>query len=193
MDSRLQEPIIQVQNIVAFVDLKTELDLERLAFELPDSEYDPDRFPALIVKFKQPKISFLVFRNGKMNCTGANRIAKIEEGVSKLVDRLRGLGVEIGKDPEIKVTNVVSTVDLGLTLHLDEIALNVDNVEYEPEQFPGLVYRPYDWPYDTTPSILVFGNGKLVVAGVREVSEARRLVEGLLERLREAGLIPSHG
>ena len=187
----MRGPRIEVQNIVAFVDLKTELDLERLAFELPDSEYDPDRFAALIVKFKQPKISFLVFRNGKMNCTGANQIAKIEEGVAKLVDRLRRLGIKIGKHPEIKVTNVVSTVDLGLTLHLDEIALNVDNVEYEPEQFPGLVYRPYDWPYDTTPSILVFGNGKLVVAGVREVSEARLLVEGLLESLRQAGLIPS--
>jgi len=69
--------------------------------------------------------------------------------------------------------------------------LNVDNVEYEPEQFPGLVYRPYDWPYDSSPSILVFGNGKLVVAGVREVSQAKRLVQGLLENLREAGLIPS--
>jgi len=192
MESGLQEPIIQVQNIVAFVDLRTQLDLDRLARALPGS-YRREKFPALIVKFKDPKVSFLVFGNGKMNCTGANNIARIEEGVSKLVDRLRRLGIKIGKDPEIKVTNMVCTVDLGLTLHLDEIALNVDNVEYEPEQFPGLVYRPYDWPYDTTPSILVFGNGKLVVAGVREVSEARLLVVGLLERLREAGLIPSHG
>jgi len=192
MDTGLQEPIIQVQNIVAFVDLQTQLDLDRLALALPES-YRRERFPALIVKLKEPKMSFLIFSNGKMNCTGANNIATVQEGVSKLVDRLRRLGIKIGKDPEIRVTNVVSTVDLGLTLHLDEIALNVDNVEYEPEQFPGLVYRPYDWPYDSTPSILVFANGKLVVAGVRGASEARLLVVGLLERLREAGLIPSHG
>ena len=187
----MQGPNIEVQNIVAFVDLQTQLDLEGLAFELPESEYNPDRFPALIVKLKEPKISFLVFGNGKMNCTGANNITRVEEGVSKLVGQLRRLGIEIGKDPEIKVTNVVSTVDLGLTLNLDEIALNVENVEYEPEQFPGLVYRPYDWPYDSSPSILVFGNGKLVVAGVREASEARLLVEGLVESLRDAGLVPS--
>jgi transcription initiation factor TFIID TATA-box-binding protein len=190
MDSGLQEPTIQVQNIVAFVDLQTQLDLDRLALTLPGS-YRRERFPALIVKLKEPKMSFLIFSNGKMNCTGANQIAKIEEGVSKLVDRLRRLGIKIKKDPKIKVTNVVSTVDLGLTLQLDEIALNVDNVEYEPEQFPGLVYRPHDWPYDSSPSILVFGNGKLVVAGVREVSEARLLVGGLVESLREAGLLPS--
>ena len=157
---------------------------------MPNSEYNPNRFPALIGRLKEPKISFLVFSNGKMNCSGASHIAKIEEGVGKLVAQLRGLGVKIGKDPEIKVTNVVSTVDLGLTLNLDEIALNVNNVEYEPEQFPGLVYRPYDWPYDSSPSILVFGNGKLVVAGVREVSEASLLVEGLVESLRDAGLVP---
>jgi len=186
----LQEPIIQVQNIVAFVDLRTQLDLDRLALALPGS-YRREKFPALIVKLTEPKISFLVFGNGKMNCTGANNITTVQEGVSKLVDRLRRLETKIRRDPEIKVTNVVSTVDLGLTLHLDEIALNVDNVEYEPEQFPGLVYRPYDWPYDSSPSILVFGNGKLVVAGVREVSQAKRLVQGLLENLREAGLIPS--
>ena len=76
----MQEPNIEVQNIVAFVDLQTQLDLVRLAFELPNSEYNPDRFPALIVKLKEPKISFLVFGNGKINCTGANHISKIEDG-----------------------------------------------------------------------------------------------------------------
>ncbi len=188
----MRGPSIEVQNIVAFVNLQTQLDLDRLALGLPGS-YRRDGFPALIVKLKEPKMSFLVFSNGKMNCTGANQIAKIEEGVAMLVDRFRHLGIEIGKDPKIKVTNVVSTVDLGLALNLDEIALNIDNVEYEPEQFPGLVYRPHDWPCDSSPSILVFGNGKLVVAGVREASEARLLVEGLVESLGDAGLVPHHG
>jgi transcription initiation factor TFIID TATA-box-binding protein len=185
----LQEPKIEVQNIVSFVDLQTRLDLSKLAIDLPNGEYDPNRFPALIVKLKEPKISFLVFSNGKMNCTGANNISRVEEGVAKLVAQLRGLGVEIVEDPEIKVTNIVSTVDIGLDLNLDEIALNVDNVEYEPEQFPGLVYRPYDWPRDSKPSVLVFGTGKLVVAGVQEVSEAKLLVQRLVESLRDAGLI----
>jgi len=188
MLSVLQEPVIQVQNIVAFVDLHTELDLGRLAAKLPGS-YRRERFPALIVKSKEPKMSFLIFRNGKMNCTGANRIDRIQEGVAKLVGQLRGLGVGIKKDPVITVTNIVATVDLGLTLNLDEVALNLDNVEYEPETFPGLVYRPYE----SRVSVLVFGNGKLVVAGFREASEGRRIVEGLLERMRDAGLIRSHG
>jgi transcription initiation factor TFIID TATA-box-binding protein len=186
----LQEPRIEIQNIVSYIDLQTPIDLGSLAVDLPNSEYDPDKFPALILKLKEPKISFLIFGNGKINCTGANHIRLVKEGVAKLVAQLRGLGVEIVKDPEIEVTNVVSTVDLGLDLNLDEITLNVDNVEYEPEQFPGLVYRPYDWPFDSNPSVLVFGTGKLVVAGVREESEARLLVEGLMKSLKEAGLVP---
>lgn len=184
----MQEPVIEVQNIVAFVDLHTQLDLDKLASRLPGS-YRRERFPALIVKSKEPKMSFLIFRNGKMNCTGANRISRVREGVAKLVGQLRGLGVAIGKDPVITVTNLVATVDLGLTLNLDELALNLENVEYEPETFPGLVYRPYE----SRVSVLVFGNGKLVVAGFREMPEGRKIVEGLLERLRDAGLVPFHG
>ena len=80
----------------------------------------------------------------------------------------------------------VVVVDLGLELNLDELALNLDNVEYEPETFPGLVYRPYE----SRVSVLVFGNGKLVVAGFRKASEGKKIVKGLMESLREAGRIP---
>jgi transcription initiation factor TFIID TATA-box-binding protein len=185
----LREPVIQVQNIVASVDLEIQLDLSSLAFELPGSEYNPSRFPALIVKFREPKISFLIFRNGKINCTGANTMDTLEEGVDKLVDQLRGRGVEIEGDPGFTVTNLVATCDLGLDLNLDEMALNLENVEYEPETFPGLVYRTYG----SRVSVLVFSTGKLVVAGFRDLPEGKRIVEGLVQRLEEAGLVPSHG
>ena len=198
---------IYLQNIVAFVDLAAKLDLDRLLYDLPGTGYESGagneygfnksgiqtecnpRFPALIVKFKEPKVSFLLFRNGKMNVTGAKKIADLKEAVSKLVNRLRSLGIDVKKHPKVTVTNQVCTVDLGLDLNLDEIALNVENVEYEPETFPGLVYRPYDWPHNSKPSILVFANGKLVIAGVRKLPEARWIVEQLVETLTETGLI----
>ncbi len=83
-------PGIHVQNIVAFVDLATELNLHRLLHDLPEyTEYNPDRFPALIIKFKEPKVSFLLFSNGKMNCTGSNNMTDLKDGVSKLVDQPR--------------------------------------------------------------------------------------------------------
>jgi transcription initiation factor TFIID TATA-box-binding protein len=178
-------PNIEVQNIVASVDLNTELDLVELGTLLDEAEYNPDSFPALIVKLKEPKVSFLVFRNGKINCTGAKSVEMAEEGVAELVRRLKAVGIEIETTPEIIVTNVVATVDLGVTLNLDEIALNIENIEYEPEQFPGLVYKPYG----SRISVLVFGTGKLVLAGMKHSSDAIGIVNGLMQRLTDLGLM----
>ncbi len=178
-------PRIEVQNIVASVDLETELDLFELGSLIEEAEYNPDSFPALIVKLRKPKVSFLVFRNGKINCTGAKSVEITQKGVEELIRRLKALGIEISKTPEILVTNVVATVDLGATLNLDEIALNIENIEYEPEQFPGLVYKPYG----SRISVLVFGTGKLVVAGMKHESEAIEIVGGLTEKLTGLGLM----
>ena len=177
---------IHLQNIVAFVNLETKLDLHRLVHDLPGyTKYEPERFPALIVKFKDPEVSFRVFQNGKMNATGAKSMADLREGVSKFVDQLESLGIDVAKNPKIKVTNVVATVDLGLDVNFDEIALNVENVEYEPETFPGLVYRHYK----SNASILVFANGKMVVTGMEQISEAVHIIREFLEKLIQAGLI----
>ena len=178
-------PKIEVQNIVASVDLKTDLDLVELASLLEEAEYDPDSFPALIVKLKEPKVSFLVFRNGKINCTGAKSVRVAEKGVAELVKRLGSLGIKIKARPEVLVTNVVATVDLGVTLNLDELALNIENVEYEPEQFPGLVYKPYG----SNISVLVFGTGKLVLAGMKQASDAEEILKGLIEKLGDLGMM----
>lgn len=178
-------PIIEVQNIVASLDLKTELDLEELGLLIEEAEYNPDSFPALIVKLTKPKVSFLVFRNGKVNCTGAKSVELAEKGVARLIERLESVGIEIKTRPKITVTNVVATVDLGVTLNLDEIALNLENIEYEPEQFPGLVYKPHG----SRISVLVFGTGKLVLAGMKHSSDATEIVEGLMQKLTQLGLM----
>jgi len=178
-------PRVEIQNIVASVDLNTDLNLAQLNTLLKEAEYNPDSFPALIVKLKNPKVSFLVFRNGKINCTGAKSAEMAEDGVKNLIELLRSKGIEIKTKPEVIVTNVVATVDLGVTLNLDEIALNVENVEYEPEQFPGLVYKPHG----SRISVLVFATGKLVIAGMKRPSDAEEVLEGLIERLSALGLM----
>jgi transcription initiation factor TFIID TATA-box-binding protein len=178
-------PTVEVQNIVSSVDLGIDLDLVELESLLDNAEYNPDSFPALIVKLKEPKVSFLVFRNGKLNCTGAKSVEMARNGVDELVKNLKKVGVEVPGKPQVVVTNVVATVDLGVTLNLDEIALNVENIEYEPEQFPGLVYRTYG----SNISVLIFGTGKLVIAGMRHESDAVAILDGLMERLEGLGMM----
>ena len=68
------------------------------------------------------------------------------------------------------VVNLVSTAELGDDVNLNalSIALGLENTEYEPEQFPGLVYRPEGFPAVT----LVFASGKVVITGASSVETA---------------------
>lgn len=73
------KPVFKVENIVASGDLGLELDLYVLAYKLKDIEYEPEQFPGAILKLKEPKASLLLFKNGKVICTGT----KTEKDVAK--------------------------------------------------------------------------------------------------------------
>jgi len=102
-------------------------------------------------------------------------------------DKLRALQIPVDDDPEITVQNIVSSADLGVDLNLNAIAigLGLENIEYEPEQFPGLVYR-LDEPEVVA---LLFGSGKLVVTGGTEPADAEAAVDVITERLADLGLL----
>ena len=82
---------------------------------------------------------------------------------------------------------MVATADLGGELNLNEVAisLGLENVEYEPEQFPGLVYRIRE----PKVAMLLFGSGKIVCAGAKKVEDVSIAVEALLEKLSSMGLL----
>jgi transcription initiation factor TFIID TATA-box-binding protein len=90
------------------------------------------------------------------------------------------------KNPKIIVQNIVATADLGAELNLTETAtgLGLENVEYEPEQFPGLVYR-FKEP---KVAMLLFSSGKIVCAGARSIEDASKAVEKLSDELSSLGL-----
>lgn len=91
------------------------------------------------------------------------------------------------EEPEIVVQNIVSTADLGYPLNLNAIAigLGLENIEYEPEQFPGLIYRIDD----PDVVVLLFGSGKLVITGGRTTDDAGDAVTTVRTRLEELGLL----
>ncbi len=107
---------------------------------------------------------------------------------SNLVDLpWKAMGIDIPKNPEITIQNIVASADLGTVLNLNAIAigLGLENIEYEPEQFPGLVYRL------STPKVvmLLFGSGKLVVTGGKKPEDAEAAVEKIVEELDGLGLM----
>jgi transcription initiation factor TFIID TATA-box-binding protein len=178
---------IEIQNVVASTGIGQELDLEALAADLPGADFNPHNFPGLVYRTQEPKAAALIFRSGKIVCTGAKSIDDVHEALDIIFEKLRGLSIPVEDDPEVTVQNIVSSADLGHTLNLNALAigLGLEDVEYEPEQFPGLVYR-MDEP-DVV--ILLFGSGKIVITGGKQTDDATHAVEGIVERIEGLGLL----
>ncbi|MBE0518889.1 MAG: TATA-box-binding protein [Thermoplasmata archaeon] len=180
--------VIKIENVVASTSLGTELDLQAIVLALDGAEYDPERFPGLIYRLKDPKTATLLFRSGKAVCTGGKSLEQVEIAISKVVKKIEAAGVVITIKPKIEVQNIVASSDLGAKINLNSIAISVglEKVEYEPEQFPGLVYR-LDVPKVV---VLLFGSGKLVCTGARKPEDVEIAVDKITLELRAAGLLP---
>ena len=180
--------VIKIENVVASTSLGTELDLQKIVLALDGAEYDPEQFPGLIYRLKEPKTATLLFRSGKAVCTGGKSLEQVEIAIGKVVEKIKAAGIVIKTTPKIEVQNIVASSDLGAKINLNSIALSVglEKVEYEPEQFPGLVYR-LDSPKVV---VLLFGSGKLVCTGARRPEDVEIAVDKITQELRGAGLLP---
>jgi len=178
---------IEIQNIVASTKFAEKLDLDLIAQSLEDAEYEPEQFPGLVYRLDNPKTATLLFRSGASNCTGAKTIEDIRTTIKIISEKLEKIGFKVYKNPEIVIQNIVATSDLGGELNLSEVAvaLGLENVEYEPEQFPGLVYRLKE----PKVAMLLFGSGKIVCAGAKKIEEVSLAVDKLLKELSALELL----
>ena len=178
---------LSIENMVATTDLTVELDLTAVAQEVDHASYNPDKSPGLIYRLEDPNTTALVFRSGKLVATGAQSVRAITETIQITADTIRDLGVDIPPDPEATIQNIVMSGDFGQELYLNAIAigLGLESVEYEPEQFSGLVYRLDD------PSVvmLLFGSGKTVITGCEGMDDAEAAIETVYEQLRSLELV----
>jgi transcription initiation factor TFIID TATA-box-binding protein len=175
-----------ITNIVASANLGLELDLFSLAQKIKEVEYEPEQFPGAILKFKDPKASLLLFKNGKVVCVGCKKRKLIEQTIEKTVRLLLPYAKKIikRKKPQIEITNIVAAASFDMQLDLYKIAYKLHDVEYEPEQFPGAILKFKD----PKASLLLFKNGKVICAGAKNEKEivttlekARRLLKPFSE------------
>jgi transcription initiation factor TFIID TATA-box-binding protein len=182
-------PEVIVENIVASTSFAEKLDLDAIAQSLEEAEYEPEQFPGLVYRLADPKTATLLFRSGKANCTGAKNVENVRKTVDIIADKLRKLGIEVypNEDLKIVIQNIVAISDLGTELNLNEVAmgLGLENVEYEPEQFPGLVYRIQE----PKVAMLLFGSGKIVCTGARRTEDVSIAVKKLADELAALDLI----
>ncbi|MFW6196392.1 MAG: TATA-box-binding protein [Thermoplasmatota archaeon] len=183
---------IKVENMVASASLGKSFDLERVVEALEGAEYDPDKFKGVIFKIRKKdlKTSVLLFNSGKIVCTGATLQEDIEKTIILLKKLLTDEGIEVNDDVNLKIQNIVGTTDLGHSLNLNSVAIafGLEKIEYEPEQFPGLVYR-MDEPKLV---MLFFGSGKVVCTGGKNTKEMKEGVEKVRKELINTGFLPDN-
>jgi len=178
---------INIENVVASGSIADELNVETISMLLDEAEYEPVQFPGLIYRLKEPKVAILIFRSGKVVCTGAKSIDSVRHAFEILTRRLGDAGISVVKSPEITVQNMVATWDMGHALDLTAITLTfgLERVEYEPEQFPGLVFRL------SAPKVvmLFFKSGKVVCTGAKSIEEIERAVDIVEKELKAADFL----
>ncbi len=177
-----KESSYKVQNIVATASLEKPVPLTKLAKTNPNTEYNPETFPGLVLRIKEPKSAVLVFSSGNLVCTGTKSTAQVKQVIQEVIKQLRKINVRITTKPKITVQNIVASGTIHLKLNLNFLALEMQNTEYEPEQFPGLVYKLLE----PNATFLLFSNGKLVCTGTKNKKELDGSMDQLLKDLKVA-------
>ncbi|CCC39342.1 TATA-box-binding protein [Haloquadratum walsbyi] len=177
--------MVKVVNIVTSGSLGTELDLENVYRDVGAiGEYDPNKYPAVYFRFKEDAPLVTLYRTGKYIVTGADS----KEEAYSIRDRFLGLLAEQGMiaeqdDEWFRIQNLVCTAELGESLNLNALAigLGLEMTEYEPEQFPGLTYRPTG----TDSVVLLFASGRVVITGSPDLDTAEETFAALQEEVTD--------
>ncbi len=176
---------INIENVVASATLKQRVDLNAVVKGYPGVEYRPEQFPGLVFRLKRPKTATLIFNSGKMVCTGAKSEKEARRAVMRVIKELKKSGIIIISKPELKIQNIVASASLGGIIDLEKAAYTLGKTMYEPEQFPGLIYRMAE----PKVVILLFASGKLVCTGAKREQDVYDAVSKLHKELEEKELI----
>ena len=184
---KMSKPTYSIVNIVASVrfDIEKLVDLNLIAMSNKNIEYNPDTFPGLILRLQKPKSTILVFSTGKLVLTGLKKEKDVRPITQKVIKIIERSGAIIKSEPEIKIQNIVASGDLNLKLNLDLMSISLERALYEPEVFPGLIYRM------KVPKVvfLIFASGKIVCVGAKSETDVKVAVANLLEEIQELDFV----
>lgn len=170
----------KIQNVVATatIEVDEKLDLVKIHGAVDGTEYNPERFPGVIMKLENPRASILVFSTGKMVITGMRAEADVKDVMANLTKQLKKAKIPV-KNPKTEIVNIVASGKLDMRIDLNLASLLLKNAMFEPEVFPGLIYRIQD----PRAVFLLFSTGAFVCTGVNRAALVKDAVEKLLEKM----------
>ncbi|VDO40244.1 unnamed protein product [Haemonchus placei] len=177
-------PYPSIQNIVATVDLGQRIDLKKLTLHSRNTEYNPKRFSAVIMRIREPRTTALIFSSGKMVTTGAKSESASRQASRKFARIVQKVGFNV-KFADFKIQNVVGSCDVRFAIQLEGLCImHAQFSTYEPELFPGLIYRMVH----PRVVLLIFVSGKVVITGARhqdDIDQAFNHIYPILKRFRK--------
>lgn len=171
---------IKIQNVVLSTHVKVIFPLTKIAEYYEDAEYEPEAFPGLIMRLKDPNITALVFRSGTIVCVGSKTQKEAEIGIAKIMKMIKHLGIKVPDEYSTKIENIVAVGSIDRDLNLEKLAFEMEDFEYEPENFPGLICR-LEKP---KASFLVFSSGRIVCVGAKKISDAKKALLIIEKKLK---------
>jgi len=180
-----QDYEFEIENVVATVSVSIpeKMDLNSIVRKYPDIEYNPERFPGIIIRFEKPKATVLMFSTGRMVITGMRTDDVVEEVVQVVIKRIRKVGIDIS-NPQIEIQNIVASGDLHKNIDLNYAAVVMETAMYEPEVFPGLIYRMHE----PRAVFLIFSTGRIVCTGAKNKEIVAEAVKKLAEEVNKLGI-----
>jgi transcription initiation factor TFIID TATA-box-binding protein len=183
----------KIVNIVASTRYASSIDVNEVA-DLLHIDYEQEQFPGMVYRVANPKVCILLFRSGKAVATGAKDVESIEVAFNILRGELETHDFELWdrESCEIITHNIVTTCDISDVMADNKINLSnlmillpFEKTEYEPEQFPGLIYRIDD------PNVvyLIFSSGRCVITGSKDFEEAQKAELILRKTIKETLII----
>ncbi len=180
----------KIENVVATVtlDIKEKIDLNILARKYAEVVCNPERFPGLVMRIEKPKATILVFSTGKMVVTGMRKASEAKIVVDNVIKRIKKAKIEVS-NPKITVQNIVASGDLHTPIDLKMAAVVMEYAMYEPEVFPGLIYRMQD----PKTVFLIFSTGRIVCTGGKTKEIVAQAVKKLQREVKEYGVAKGEG
>lgn len=171
----IPRPILQ--NVIASVNLSTTIDLRRVAISARNAEYNPTKVNAVILRLRNPKCTGLIFRSGKMMITGAKSIDGVKTGGKKIAKLCLKVGHPEVRFRGFKIENIIASAECGFPIRLEGLAHeHMAFCSYEPELFPGLVYR-YSPQDEDKAVLLVFVSGKVLLTGCQTIDHVNSVFQ----------------
>lgn len=184
---------IRIQNLCATANLGVRLDLKKIALKCRNTEFNPRRFGAVIMRLREPRATALIFASGKIVVTGSKSTHNATLAAKKFAYIIERVGFKPKESMDFKVQNIVGTTDVGFPIRLEGLVYSHSAfASYEPELFPGLIYRLAN----PRVVLLIFVSGKIVITGAKketDLSAAIPKIYPVLLEFRKTQVAPLPG